>query len=320
MEVQRQSDPMLRYVESAQAVERSVTVQGGPIVAPTLDRRFTPQNTLLIKEGETEDGQSVFRVVLYKLRDELTASREGLVAVSKRHIELKRGVTKLSNERMSRFKQMADDYTWLRGRLKKQVGSFDTDVLAGFQGPTATRSAALLFQLELAADALSVAELSEDRLGAFDFNPQQTAEKLRAKVRQYRELLEELEDLKREVEVSQKEKDRTVERHKRTFYPIARTIEDFYRLAGEDELAAKVRPSEVRRGRRAIEVEDSPEGEAETETETEGLADGASPAEPSPSPVTASSPPEGAGDGASPEGDPPASTAATSTDAGSSDV
>ena len=54
-----------------------------------------------------------------------------------------------------------------------------------------------------------------------------------------------------------------MERHKRTFYPIARTIEDFYRLAGEDELAEKVRPSVTHRGRRAIEVEEPPEGAAD---------------------------------------------------------
>ncbi len=92
-----------------------------------------------LRSEATESCPSVFRVVLYKLRDELTASREELVSVSKRHIELKRRVTKLSNERMRLFKVMADDYTWLRGRLEKQVGSFDTDVQAGFQGPTATR-------------------------------------------------------------------------------------------------------------------------------------------------------------------------------------
>ena len=177
---------------------------------------------------------------------------------------------------MRLFDELAGDYTWLRGRLEKQVGSLDTDVLAGFQGPTATGSTGLLRQVKLAADALSVAELTSrgpsrgvrvrpagDRREAAGQGRARTAS-----------CCEELRRLKRELEVSQKEKDRTVERHKKTFFPIARTIEDFYRLAGEDELAEKVRPSVAQRGRRAIEVEGSPEGGRETEGPADGAARG----------------------------------------------
>jgi hypothetical protein len=301
MKVRRQSDPILRLLDSSQAVEDSVTRQGLPIVAPILEQRFSPHDSVLIADGETEDGQPVFRVVLVKLRDELAASREGLAAAEERHIRLKRRVTKLSNERVQRFDELADDYTWLRGKLERQVGSLDTDALAGFQAPTATKSTGLLRQVELAADALSEAGLTlpKDRLEAFRFDPQETAGKLRDKSEGYRGLLRRLRDLKRDLEVSQKEKDRIVERHKRTFFPIARTMEDFYRLAGEDELAEKVRPSVAQRGRRAIEVEESPEGGAETEAEAP--ADGASAAgEPSPSAVKASAPAEDAGSEVSP--------------------
>lgn len=258
MAVQRQSDPILRFVDSSQAVEDSVTFQGVPIVAPILEQRFDPRNTVFIADGETEDGQPIFRAVIYSLRDGLTASREGLLEVEKRHIGLKRQVTKLSNERVQLFDEIAADYTWLRGNLEKQVGSHNTDVLAGFQAPTATRSTALLRQVDLAADALSAAELElpGDRLEAFRFDPGATAQKLRSKAERYRQLLAELRRVKREVEVTQKEKDRTVEVHRNTFFPIARTLEALYRLAGEEELAEKVRPSVAQRGRRAVEVED----------------------------------------------------------------
>ena len=319
MEVQRQSDPIRRMFDSSQAVEDSVTYHGGPVVAEILEERFSPHNTVRIADGETEDGQPVFRVVMYKLRDELTASREGLVEVEERHIEIKRQITKVSNERMELFKELADDYTWLRGKLERQVGSHNADVLAGFQAPTAPSSTGLLRQVKLAADALSAPdlELPADRLGAFEFDPKATAEKLREKAKRYRKLLAELRKLKRQLDVSQKEKDRTVERHKKTFLSIARTLEDFYRLAGEDELAEKVRPSVVQRGRRAVEVEDSPDGGSDT---TDGPADGAADGDPSPDAVTVSPVP----DGRTPvDSGSDASTAADGTvpaDAGSSDA
>ena len=330
MVVQRQSEPILRFVDSSQAVEDSATVHGGPIVAPILEKRFDPQNTVLIADGETEDGQPIFRAVIYSLRDELTASREGLLEVEKRHLRLKRRVTELSNERVVLFDRLAADYTWLRGTLEKRLGSDDADALAGFQAPTATRSTALLRQVELAADALSAAELElpGDRLDAFRFDPGETAEKLRSKAQRYRELLAEIRRVKREVDVTQKAKDRTIEAHKKIFLPIARTLEALYRLAGEDELAAKVRPSVVQRGRRAVEVEESPEGgsvttDRETSTDSESPADGASNGEPSPeaeaaapSAVTASTSAEVGGCG----GDLPAPPAETPAGAGSSDA
>lgn len=58
--------------------------------------------------------------------DELAASREGLAAVEEHHIGLKRQITKASNERMRLFDELAGDYTWLRGRLEKQVGDLET--------------------------------------------------------------------------------------------------------------------------------------------------------------------------------------------------
>ena len=129
--------------------------------------------------------------------------------------------------------------------------------------------------------------------------------------------------MKREVDVTQKEKDRTIEAHKKTFFPIAHTLEALYRLAGEDELANKVRPSVVQRGRRAVEVEESPESGSETSADSESPSDGASNGEPppeaeaaAPSAVTASTSPEVGGSG----GDLPAPSAETPAGAGSSDA
>ncbi|MCP5017154.1 MAG: hypothetical protein GY938_18060, partial [Ketobacter sp.] len=61
--------------------------------------------------------------------------------------------------------------------------------------------------------------------------------------------------LNREVQESRKVKNRKLEEHKDTFLWTARTLEGFYRLAGENELADRIRPSLRRRGLRAVDVE-----------------------------------------------------------------
>ena len=317
MAVQRQSETFLRYMDSSLEVEDSVTVQG-PEIASILQRRFSPHNTVLIADGETEDGEVNYRAVLFTLRDELAASREELSAVELKHIDLKAQVTELSVEREKLHEELAGDYTFLRGNLEKRAAGRKISAQAGLQGPTAQKSSRLLRQVNVVVYKLSKPglELPEDRLGAFGFDVDGTVAKLEAKAERLAELLQRLRRLKRELQRSQLAKDETVERHRNTFFPVTRTLEGYYRLAGKEELADRIRPSVVQRGRRAVEVEDSPDGGPET---PDGPSDGASEVEPPPN-AAAGAPnapsPEAAGGGVSPDGDPPDSPAAATTPAG----
>jgi hypothetical protein len=312
-------------MDSSLEVEDSVTVQG-PEIASILQRRFSPHNTVLIADGETEDGQVNYRTVLFTLRDELAASREELSAVELKHIDLKAQVTELSVERETLQEELAGDYTFLRGNLEKRAAGRKISAQAGLQGPTAQKSSRLLRQVNVVVYKLSKPglELPEDRLGAFGFDVDGTVAKLKDKAQRFAKVLRRLRRLKRKLQVSQLEKDEAVERHRNTFFAVTRTLEGFYRLAGKEELAARIRPSVVQRGRRAVEVEDSPEGESGTPDQNpEAPGGGASAAEPSPSAeasapsaVTASPSPEVAAGGVSADGDQPTSPAgAESSDA-----
>ncbi len=314
MEVQRQSENILRFLDSAKEVEDSVTVQG-PAIAEALDRRFQPRVEVLIATGELEDGRPTYRAVLFSLRDELAASREELSAVELHHIDLKAQVTELAIEREQLHDDLGDDYTFLRGSLEKRAAGRKVSAQAGLQGPTAKKSSRLVRQVTVAVYKLSKPDLviAEDRLAAFGFDIEGTVARLKAKAERLDELLQLLRRLKRELQVSQVTKDKAVERHRKTFVPVTRTLEGYYRLAGEDELADQIRPSVVQRGRRAVEVEDAPEAPPVT-----GPAEGASTAEPSsvaeaaaPSAATVAPSPEDAASGVSPGGDPPALPAGT---------
>ncbi len=320
MEVRRQSESILGYLDSAKEVEDSVTVQG-PEIAQTLDQRFQPRVEALIATGEVEDGRPVYRAILFSLRDELAASREELSAVEYQHIDLKGQITELAIERETLHEDLGDDYTFLRGSLEKRAVGRKVSAQAGLQGPTARKSSRLVRQVKVAVYKLSKPdlEIAEDRLAAFGFDIEGTVARLKAKAERLDEVLQQLRRLKRKLQVSQVAKDKAVERHRKTFVPVTRTLEGYYRLAGEDELADQIRPSVVQRGRRAVEVEDAPDAPPVT-----GPAEGASTAEPSPdaevaapSTETASPSSEDAASGVSPGGDPPASPAA---DAESSDT
>lgn len=281
MQTERQSNLIQRLLDSSEAVEDSVKVHG-PIVASLLEERFEPR----VPEAEDGDKPHVL-AFLFTLRDDLGASREAVAEIEARNIRLLRRVTGLSNERATLLESLQNDYTWLRGHLEKLLGEGQAEVVGGIQRPTATSSKKLLRQVRLAIEALSEpgVELVEKRFGAGRTDPAVVVEQLERRSARFREVLNRLDELHREVQVTQKDKNRTVEEHKRTFFSIARALEGFYRLAGEDELADRIRPSRVRCGRRAVDVEES-EGGSEN-----GGADGGGSEEGDSASVTASAAP-----------------------------
>ncbi len=298
MQVQRQSDPILQLLDSSLAVEDSVTVHGGPIIAPTLDQRLSPHSTVLVKEGETEDGESVYRVVLYNLRDELAASREGLSSIELEHIDLQQQITKLVIEREGLLHELQRDYTYVRGVLDKRLGGREADATAGVQGPTAQKGTKLVRQVKVAVHKLSKPDLElPEEAVEFGFDPQQTAVKLQAKADRFEELLERLRLLRREAELTLLAKNQTAEEHKATFQAITGTLVGFYRLAGRDDLADRIRASTVQRGRRAVDVEVSGASEPAVDGQSSGVpsSEASSPAgDSAPNEVPASPSPEDA--------------------------
>ena len=252
----RLSNVIRRLLDSAQAVEDAITVQG-PLIAPILDELFAEQFAAL---GEKPD----FLATLFALRDRLAASRRELAAAERGHIELERGISGLVFEREDLFEELYDDYTWLRGNLEKYTGALNTDVLAGFQAPTAQGSSRLLMQVRLAVQALSKPglELPPLRFGAIEVNAGQAAAALKSRATRFARLRQRLRKVRLQAAETRKDKNRAVARHRELFVPLCQTVEGLYRLAGEPELADKIRPSLHHRGRRMVDLEEPIDGPA----------------------------------------------------------
>ena len=87
-------------------------------------------------------------------------------------------------------------------------------------------------------------------------NPQELALELQPRAVRLGVVRSELNGVGSQLNASRKDKNRGLKRHKENFLWIARGAESFFELAGEHELAKRIRPSIRRKGRRAAEVEE----------------------------------------------------------------
>ena len=161
-----------------------------------------------------------------------------------------------------------------RHTLDELFGKGSAFRVAGIEGPTAQRREKLLRQAELAIARFEQPNLEfpESEFEGFTVDPEGAARGLKAKVTRLRGVFDEQRRLNREVQESRKVKNRRLEEHKDTFLWTARTLEGFYRLAGEEELADRIRPSLGSRGLRAVDVEAEKPAEAEAAEEAAGAA------------------------------------------------
>lgn len=253
---QMQSDRVLALLRSSAKVEAEIETHT-PEIALRLEERFTPR-FLSLEDGSMPD----FLGFLTALKNELSDSREEVSSTERRNIDLLRDVIKLRLERTELVGGLYEDFSNLRRTIEQMYegvsgGAF---VLAGFQGPTAEMPEKLLRQIEYAVSHLldPALVLPAPRNDGFAADPRRLAQNLQPRVTRLRELLGEIRRVTSALNATRKKKNRAIQRHKATFLWVARSAEALFQLAGEPELAERIRPSVRRPGRRAAEVEPEP--------------------------------------------------------------
>lgn len=269
---QVQSDRILVLLDTSLKVETEIETHA-PEIAGRLDERFAPRFEGLGVGSERPD----FLSTLLAMKGELQASREALAAQEQRHMDLlKRGI-ELRGERGKLTDSLYGDFSAMR-RTVEQV--YDSEgntersafVLAGIQGPTAQKPVRLLRQVDLAVAHLLNSDLvlPEPRFGGVDVDPRRLARGLRPRAQRLGEVIREIKEVGSQLNATRKEKNRAVEHHKETFLWVARGAESFFQLAGESELAERIRPSVRRRGRRAADVGETDEASGESSGDESG--------------------------------------------------
>ena len=276
---EEQSDRILDLVQSAAKVESEIETHTEEI-GSRLDESFVP---VLDGWGEGQTKPD-FRATLRALQAKLGKSREALSLVEQHHIDLLRQAVEQRTERELLTGGLYEDFSSMRrtieelyrGRGKDNVNAF---VVAGIQGPTAQKPTKLLRQIDLAIGHMLQPDLEfpESRFGETRLEPATLVEVLKPRCKRLHKVQAELLRTAAETNASRKEKNRAIAAHKEVFLWVSRGAESLFHLAGEHELAERIRPSTRRPGRRAADVEQGKEGDSEGgATPSEGAQAGGS--------------------------------------------
>lgn len=274
--MQKQSEVVLQHLESTAEVVASVDAHG-EVVAARLDER------LALHQENLEDGPTPANSLgmMTRLKDGLVDSQERLADADHQHVEQLRKVLELREKRDEARPRMQQQLTTARHLFEEMHGQGTAFVVAGLESPTAKTVTKLLRQADLAIARCEQPDLvlPPSRVAGFKVDPVEVANGLKAESGQLKGTLGEIRLARRKAQETRKVKNRVLEEHKVTFLWTARTLEGFYRLAGEDELADRIRPSVRRPGRRSVDVGEGSEEPAAEQTAPEG-------SEPVPAPAT----------------------------------
>ncbi len=267
--MQRQSKMVLARLKSSAEVEASVNLNAVD-VGHKLDDRFV--QFLASREGEPQRPPAQDNLLI--LRDVLATSRQNLGELDNQHVE---SLRKFLEKRAERDGHAVRVYGTLGVVHRTMADLFEPDsifVLAGIETPISRYADQLLKQSDLAIERLKSPDmvLPPAQVEGIQVDPKTLVEGLESKVEQLRASHTELVDRRRAVQRSRQRKNAALEEHDRTFLWTARTLEGYYRLAGEDKLAQEIRPSTHRPGRRAIEVAAEETGESPDSPSSEGVA------------------------------------------------
>ncbi len=261
-----QSDRILYLVQSAAQAEVQIETHTEE-VATRLGETFAP----IFETWEEGQEPPDFRAILRAMKDKLGDSREKLSLAEQGHIDLIRQAVELRVERQELTGGLYDDFSSIRRTVEelyhgKGKGNANAFVVAGIQGPTSQKPTRLLRQVDLAISHLLQPglEFPESRFGETRLEPSKLVNALKPRCELLHQVQADLRRVGSEMNASRKEKNRALKAHEETFLWVARGAESFFQLAGERELAERIRPSARRPGRRAAGTGDDGEANAES--------------------------------------------------------
>ena len=267
--MQRLSEMVLGLLIISEEVVTSIGTYGKDIAAKLVE--------LWTAAGQgLEDGQSPPDV-----EGNLTALQGGLAATEKRMVEADRRHVRQLAVTMSLRQKVREvtgrvyrKFSTIRRTVEELHGKGNAFVLAGIEGPTAQKPRKLLRQCELALARLLEPglELPPHEVDGIEVDPLKLALGLQADVDELRSLLADQRRERRLLQKTRKQKNRAIDAHRQTLVWTARTVEGYYMLAGEPELAERLRPATRRPSRPPTEPDDrTPSGDPETPGEPEPI-------------------------------------------------
>ncbi len=254
--MQKQSEAALDLLMISDEIIMSVGTHGLAVAARLQEQRRP------IAAVWHLDGQEAPDVLanLFMLRDSLADTGEHLSEVDQRHVLQLAEFYRRRDASEKLVKSVAAKLSTTRRTLDELFGAKSAFVLAGIQSPTARKPKKLLRQADVALDRLLGGEVELPRypVGGISVDPLEVARDLRTEVERLREALAERRRALRVAQATRKEKNRAVVRHKSNIRWTGQILEGYYQLAGETELAERLRPVIKRLTRPPEPFEDEP--------------------------------------------------------------
>ncbi len=173
---------------------------------------------------------------------------------------------KLSEARRSRRKLVWKLKIRHRDLRSSFTGTYGKDALplVGLDAPPELRFVAIREQqlevLERMRNPELAARLPEPRAGQKALDLTELADAIEAEIRELEAATEAIRRLRKQVDESLVVKEEVLAQHRRLYLNVARILAGYYRLAGLDELADRIRSPE--RPRRRQEASDEPSGDS----------------------------------------------------------
>jgi hypothetical protein len=297
--MERQSVQALDLLTTSDEIISSIETHGVDVAAK-LEEQWQAMITLSSTPQVDGPEPPNFLGHLFALKDGLAVSATGVNEADQRHVHGLANLIQLRDERNNLTEDAYGKFSTMRRAIDELQGPGKAFVLAGIEGPTSRKTPKLLRQMDLAVPRLFEANpqfapsspegaepVPDSGVEGINVDPkamgqqlQGIRDRLRQKHREFRRMI-------RKVQASRKEKNRRLLEHKERQLWTARIVEGYYRLAGETELADRLRPATVQQGRpsRPATPGDSP-GEPDAGVPDEGTAGGPAEETPTPPPTT----------------------------------
>ena len=211
----------------------------------------------------------------------LAASEKRVAEADRRHVRQLAVTMGLRQQIRDVNPRIYRKFSKIRRVMDELHGEGRAFVLASIEGPTAETPRRLLRQCQLALVQLldPEIELPSHELDGITVDPRAMALGLQADVDLRQTLLADLRRERRLLQKTRKEKNRANEHHRYTLLWTSRIVEGYYMLAGEVELAERLRPATRRKSRPATDSEDqtlsedtSPDGQTPPEVTSQADA------------------------------------------------